>query len=182
MRYRAVFVILLVTMCIGQEPQQEVAEEVESPAYEELPEEEPPPPDELIQGLIQAYFDALNQRSTDQVTALTHPYYASDVSVLMDFVTQNNISFTVTSFSSLMDEEEFREMMKSLSDAEFAQQVGKRGFSYEVVLTVTKGDAVYEEFVIFMEVGETEEGWKVLDPYTLQAIIEAELEVKESEK
>lgn len=71
--------------------------------------------------------------------------------------------------------------MSNLSDEEFAQQVGERGLSYEIQLTVTKGDKTYEEFIVFVYVGETADGWKVLDPSLLQILIETELEIMELE-
>ncbi len=174
-----ILVILLVALCINQAEPEEVQKEIEE-------EEQSPPPedrqllDSTNKTAIEAYFSALNQRDFNSLQSLTHPYYAQDVQPLLDFVIQNDLSFTVNSVDPLMDEEGFRGEMSYLSDEEFSNQVGKRGLSYEVVLTVTKGDVSYEDFIVFVYIGETEEGWKVLDPYMLQLLIEAELEVKES--
>ncbi len=180
MRYRILVVILLVTMCIGQE---EAPEEIE--VHEETPppptEGPPPIPENLIQDVIEAYFDALNERDLNTLNSLTHPFYSDYVKPFLDFVSQNDLTFEIVSVSQLADPDEFRELMKNLSEEQFAQQVGKRGLSYEVELRVIKGGKTYEGFVIFVYIGEVDETWNVLDPETLHLVIEAELEVIESE-
>ncbi len=181
MRYKIIFLILLVTMCIGQEEAPKVAEVEEKPLPEEVEPEPEVVPHEVIQDMIVSYFGALNQRDLDTVQSLTHPYYASDAKSFLDYVSQNNITFKVDSISQIMDQSEFREMMKNLSDTEFFQQVGKRGLSYDVELTVTKAGKSYKAFFVFVYVGELEDGWKVLDPELLQILIETELEVMEAE-
>lgn len=175
-------VILLVTMCIGQE---EMAEEVE--VYEESPPETEPPreevepiPEDLIQDVVEAYFEALNQRDLTTLKSLTHPFYGEYVEPFLEFVSEKDITFEIVSISQLADPDEFEVLMKNLSDEQFAQQVGKRGLSYEIELRVIKAGESYEGFIVFVYVGEVEEGWKVLDPETLQLVIEAELEVIES--
>ena len=182
MRYKIIFLILLVTMCIGQEeaPPVEEVEEILLPEEEVEPEPEVIP-HEVIQDMIVSYFGALNQRDLDTVQSLTHPYYASDAKSFFDYVSQNNITFKVESISQIMDQSEFREMMGNLSDIEFIQQVGKRGLSYDVELTVTKAGKSYKGFFVFVYVGELEDGWKVIDPELLHILIETELEVKEAE-
>ena len=175
MRYGVIFVVFLMALCVGQE---------EVP--EQLPEQTQPPekpviPDELIQDIIKDYFEALNLRDLDTLKSLTHPYYLDDVQPFVEYVKENNITFAITSVSLLMDQDEFREMTKNMSDEEFAQQVGKRGISYEIELSITQKDETYEEFFLFVELGETDDGWKILDPYLLQLLIESELEVFQEE-
>jgi len=181
MRYKvifAVFVILLMAMCMGQK---EVSEQQEVEEESPPPDTKPPIPDDVIKELIYAYFDALNQRNLSTLTELTHPLYVLDVQPFLEYVSENNISFELVSISLLMEEEEYREMMKNLSDAEFAQKVGKRGVSYELVLIMTKQDKSYSDCPLFIELGETDDGWKVLDPAILHMVIESYLEVVESE-
>ncbi len=177
MKWKAIFLVLLVAMCIGQEETPEEEQVTEEP----LPTAEPPIPDNLIQGMVATYFEALNNRNMDTLQSLTHPFYSKDVPSLLTFVSQNNLVFVVNSVSRLMETQEYREIMSNLSDEEFAQQVGERGLSYEIQLTVTKGDKTYEEFIVFVYVGETADGWKVLDPSLLQILIETELEIMELE-
>jgi hypothetical protein len=187
MRYGVILVVLLVIMCIGQEEAPELVQEPNEdqlsgePSEEELSEEEPIP-DDLIQSMIVAYFEALNQRNLATLESLTHPFYADDVQSLSEYIDQNDLSFEIVSVSFVIDEEDFREMTRNLSDEEFAHQVGKRGLSYELELIVTQKDRSYEEFFLFLEFGETDEGWKVLDPYLLQLVIEAGLEVMQSQE
>lgn len=175
MRYSVIFIVLLMTLCIGQK---EVPDQV--PEETQLPEK-PPIPDELIQDIVRAYFEALNQRDLDTLKSLTHPYYIEDVQPFIEYVKEENITFAIVSVSLLMDQDEFREMTKNMSDEEFAQQVGKRGISYEIELSITQKGETYEEFFLFVELGETDDGWKVLDPYLLQLLIESELEVFQEE-
>lgn len=185
MKLKLVLLILLVTLCIGQEkPAEKVQEQVqeETPEVTVEPEEDQQLIDSSVRTLLESYFDALNQRDLTVMTSLTHPYYTEEILPFLEFVRENDISFTIKSFSLLMDENEFRESEKGFSDEKFAQQVGKRGLSYEVVLTVAKGGTIYDDFIIFVEVGETEQEWKVLEPYILQVLIETELEVRDSEK
>jgi len=177
MKWKAIFLVLLFAMCIGQEEAPEEEQVTEGP----LPTEEPPIPDNLIQGMVATYFEALNNRNMDTLQSLTHPFYGRDVPSLLTFVSQNNLVFVVKFVSRLMETHEYREIMSNLSDEEFAQQVGERGLSYEIQLTVTKGDKTYEEFIVFVYVGETADGWKVLDPSLLQILIETELEIMELE-
>jgi hypothetical protein len=187
MRYGVILVVLLVIMCIGQEEAPELAQEPNEgqlsgePPEEELSEEEPIP-DDLIRSMIVMYFEALNQRNLATLESLTHPFYAEDVQPLLEYIDLNDLSFEIVAVSFVVDEEDFRELTQNLSDEEFAQQVGRRGLSYELELIVTQGDKIYEEFFLFMEVGETDEGWKVLDPYLLQLVIEAGLEVIQSQE
>ena len=180
MRYRIIVLILLVTMCIGQK---EVPEETE--VYEETlppPTEEPPPvPENLIQDLIEAYFEALNKKDLNALNSLTHPFYSDYVKPFLEFVRKNDLTFEIVSVSQLADPDEFRELMKNLSEEQFAQQVGKRGLSYEVELRVIKAGKTYEGFFVFVYVGEVDGTWNVLDPETLHLVIEAELEIIESE-
>ncbi len=181
MKLRLILLALLVALCIGQEkPVEKVQEQTQEVTAE--PEEDQQLTDSAVQTLVESYFAALNQRDLSTLTSLTHPYYVEELLPFLEFVSQNDISFTIKSVSRLMDENEFRELEKGLSDEEFTQQIGKRGLSYEVVLAVTKGGTTYEDFTIFVEVGETEQGWKVLRPYVLQVLIETELEVRDSEK
>jgi hypothetical protein len=177
MRHSIIFIILLMALCIGQEkvPEEQVQEEL-------LPEETPSIPDDLIKNMILSYFEALNQRNLNTLKSLTHPYYAADVQPFLEYVSENSMTFGVVTVSFLMDEDEFREMTKNLSDAEFSEQIGKRGLSYEVEMSVTTHDATYEEFFLFVYVGETDSGWKVIDPYLLQLLIESELEVLQLEE
>ncbi|MBU7017937.1 MAG: hypothetical protein HXS44_10540 [Theionarchaea archaeon] len=179
MRYRVILVVLLIAMCIGQEePSEESGEGVET----SLPPSTPPPiPDGLIKSIIQSYFDALNQRDLDTLEELTHPYYVADAAVLMDFVLKNNISFKSISPSILMEDEEYRsEMLGTMSELEFAEKVGKRGLSYDIELIIVKLGKSYPDCYLFIEIGETEDGWKVLDPEMLQLVLESYLEVIES--
>jgi hypothetical protein len=172
-------VVLLIAMCIGQE---EPSEEIEDITETTIPPSTPPPvPDSLIKDIIQNYFDALNQRNLYTLEELTHPYYVADASLLLEFVLKNNISFEIVSKSILMEEEEYEsEMLKTMSEEEFAQKVGKRGLSYDLELVIVKLGKSYPECFLFIEVGETEDGWKVLDPSMLQLVLESYLEVIES--
>lgn len=180
MKYKAILIVLLVAMCIGQkEPVSEEIEEVEEPPPETLP----PVPDDEIKDMVHAYFDALNQNDLTTLEELTHPFYVKDAQPFLEYISENNITFELTSISLLMKEEEFRsEMTKNLSDEEFAQQVGIRGVSYELELTLRKQGKSYPGCILFVEVGETEDGWKILDPSILQLVIESYLEVIESEE
>ena len=175
MKYKVVFVVLLLTMCIGQDKQPESEEEL-------LPETLPPIPDGEIKELIQTYFDALNKGDISTLQKLIHPFYAGDIPPFLDYIRRNDISFELNSTSILMKEKEFRETMKSLSDVEFAQQVGRRGVSYEVELTITKEGNAYPYCFLFVEMGDTEDGWKVLDPSMFQLVVEEYLEIMESEE
>lgn len=175
MRYSVILIVLLMTLCIGQK---EVPDQVPE---ETQPPEKTPIPDELIQDIVRAYFEALNQRDLGTLKSLTHLYYIEDVQPFLEYVKEENITFAIVSVSLLMDQDEFREMTKNMSDEEFAQQVGKRGISYEIELNITQKDETYEEFFLFVELGETDDGWKVLDPYLLQLLIESELEVFQEE-
>lgn len=181
MRYRVILMVLLVAMCIGQEKQSEEIEEADEPL---IPTSTPPPiPDSLIKDIIQNYFDAMNQRDLNTLEDLTHPFYVADAAVLMDFVRKNNISFESLSLSILMDEEEYRnEMLGTMSELEFAEKVGKRGLSYELELVIVKLGKSYPDCFLFIEVGETGDGWKILDPLMLQLVLESYLEVIESEE
>ncbi|MBU7013807.1 MAG: hypothetical protein HXS52_07150 [Theionarchaea archaeon] len=162
MRYAAIFLILLTAACIGQESEQ--------PQVMATPEE-----------IITSYVEGLNQRNLAEIEDLTHPYFVNDAEQLLDFVTNEKLRFEIAGISLVMEEEEFREMTKGLSDAEFAEQIGKRGRSYEVIVTVTTSDTSYEEILLFIELGETEEGWKVIEPNVLQLLIETSLEVAQAE-
>ncbi len=179
MRYRVILVVLLIAMCIGQEKQSEEIEEVDETS---IPPSTPPPiPDSLIKDIIQNYFDALNQRDLNTLEELTHPFYVSDAAALMDFVRKNSISFESISLSILMREEEYKsEMLGTMSELEFAEKVGKRGLSYELELVIVKLGKSYPDCFLFIEVGETEDGWKILDPLMLQLVLESYLEVIES--
>ena len=171
--------VLLIAMCIGQEkPPDEIEEANETSAPPSTP---PPIPDSLIKDIIQNYFDALNQRDLITLEELTHPFYVADAAVLMDFVWKNNISFESISLSILMGEEDYKsEMLGSMSELEFAEKVGKRGLSYELELVIVKLGKSYPDCFLFIEVGETEGGWKILDPLMLQLVLESYLEVIES--
>lgn len=171
--------VLLIAMCIGQE---EPSKEVEDIVKPSAPPSTPPPiPDGLIKDIIQHYFDALNQRDLKTLEELTHPYYVADASVLLEFVQKNNISFESISKSILMKEEEYKnEMLATMSEEEFAKKVGKRGLSYGLELVIVKLGKSYPDCYLFIEVGETEDGWKVLDPLMLQLVLESYLEVIEA--
>ncbi|MBU7030132.1 MAG: hypothetical protein HXS48_24580 [Theionarchaea archaeon] len=180
MKYKAIFIVLLMAMCIGQKGPEEEVEEVEKTLP---PDVLPPVPDDAIRDMIRTYFNALNQNDLTTLEGLTHPFYVKDVQPFLEYIGGNNISLELTSISLLMKEEEFRtEMTKNLSDEEFAQLVGIRGVSYELELTMTKQGISFPGCVLFVEVGETEDGWKVLDPSILHLVIESYLEVMESEE
>ncbi|MGD2250679.1 MAG: hypothetical protein PVF58_19965 [Candidatus Methanofastidiosia archaeon] len=178
MRYGIILVVLLFALCLNQAEDAETP--LETPA---LPSEGSQTiPHSVIKDTIRDYLSALNNRDVGELKSLTHPYYESDIPLLLDYVKEEKITFTVVSISFLMDADGFREMTTNLSDEDFAEQVGKRGLSYELILKVTKGEKTYEDFVIFVEVGETETGWKIVDPELLQLLIESELEVLELEE
>lgn len=159
MRYAVIFLVLLTAACMGQESEQ--------------PQEVQPAPEEIID----SYFEGLNQRNLSELEDLTHSYFAEDAELLLDYVKNQNLTFEIVEISLLMKEEEFREMTKGLSDADFAEQIGKRGRSYEVIVTIITPDASYEEIFLFVELGETDDGWKVIEPSVLQLLIETSLEV-----
>ncbi|MGC1120611.1 MAG: hypothetical protein WBA22_05915 [Candidatus Methanofastidiosia archaeon] len=163
MRYAVVFLVLLTAACVGQQS--------------EVPQETQLTPEEIID----LYFESLNQRDLAQLEDLTHPYFVKDAEELLDFVTNQKLTFEITEASLLMEEEEFREMTKGLSDEDFAEQIGKIGISYEVIVTITTPDTSYQEIFLFIELGETEEGWKVIEPNVLQLLIETSLEVAQTE-
>ncbi|MBU7042376.1 MAG: hypothetical protein HXS47_02200 [Theionarchaea archaeon] len=177
MKYTAIcIVVLLFSLCVSQE---ETVKESQDVSVTPLVTG-PPIPHEVLKDIITDYFQALNQRDMSTVTSLTHPYYIQDVGPFLDYVIDNNLLFDIVSISFLMDEEEFREMTEILSDEEFQEQVGSRGVSYEVELHVTMDAEVYEGFYLFIELGETESGWYILDPALLQLVIEGTLEVYQS--
>lgn len=188
MRYKvisAVLLIALIALCIGQEkpPEEEPEEEPEVTVEEILPETLPPVPDDVLKGIIRAYFDALNQRDLNTLQELTHPYYAADAPLLMQFVSKNNISLELTSVSMLMKENSFkRDMLKTMTEEEFAQKVGVRGVSYELELILRKQDTSFPDCFLFIELGETEDGWKILDPAMFQIVLEEYLEILELEE
>ncbi|MBU7024580.1 MAG: hypothetical protein HXS40_10485 [Theionarchaea archaeon] len=163
MRYAVIFLVLLTAACMGQQSEQ--------------PQEKQLTPEEIIS----LYFDNLNQRDSAGLEDLTHPFFVKDTEELLDFVTNQKLTFEITETSPLMEEEEFREMTKGLSDEEFAEQVGKRGISYEVIVTITTPDTSYKDIYLFIELGETDEGWKVVEPSVLQLLIETSLEVAQTE-
>jgi hypothetical protein len=178
MRYGVILVVLLFALCLNQG--EDAGTPSETPSLP--PESSQPIPHSIIQDMIRDYFSALNNRDLGELKSLTHPYYESDIPLLLDYVKDEKITFTVVSISFLMDADGFREMTANLSDEDFTEQVGKRGLSYELILKVTKGEKTYEDFVIFVEVGETETGWKIIDPELLQLLIESEIEVMEAEE
>jgi hypothetical protein len=163
MRYAAIFLVLLTAACMSQQPEQ--------------PQERQLTPEEIIT----LYFESLNQKDLVGLEDLTHPFFVKDAEELLDFVTNQKLTFEITETSPLMDEEEFREMTKGLSDEEFAEQIGKRGISYEVIVTITTPDTTYKDIYLFIELGETEGGWKVVEPNVLQLLIETSLEVAQTE-
>ena len=179
MRYGVIFVVVLLVMCIGQEE----SSELES-GEEQIPAETlPPVPDDALKDMIHMYFEALNQRDATFLEKVTHPFYTAEVQPLLDYVSDNNISFEITSASMLMKENSFRrEMMKTMTEEEFAQQIGRRGVSYELELVIAKQDKSYPYCFLFIEVGETEDGWKVLNPSIFQMVLEEYLEILESEE
>lgn len=173
-------VVFLFSLCVSQE----VVEE-KKPVISVTPvitEEPAIIPDEALRDMISRYFIALNQRDLTTLESLTHPYYRNDVKPFLDYIIENGLTFEIVSLSFLMDEVEFRKMTEILSDEEFEEQVGFRGVSYEVELRVTSHNEIYEGFFLFIELGETETVWTVLDPALLQLVIEGTLEVFQSEE
>jgi hypothetical protein len=164
MRYAVIFLVLLTAACMGQQSEQ-------------IQERQQPTPEEIIS----SYFGNLNQRDLAGLEDLTHPFFVNDVEELLDYVTNQKLAFEITETSPLMEEEEFREMTKGLSDEEFAKQIGKRGISYEIIVTITTPDTSYDDIYLFIELGETDEGWKVVEPNVLQLLIETSLEVAQTE-
>jgi hypothetical protein len=181
MKYVAICIVVFVfSLCVSQpEPIEDKPEISVTPVVTAEPTVVP---DDVLDELIRRYFNALNQRDLTTLQSLTHPFYSSDVNPFLDYVVEHNLSFDIVSLSFLMDEIEFREMTEVLSDEEFKEQVGLRGVSYEIELYVTKGTEVFEGFYLFVELGETEDGWKILDPGLLQLVIEGTLEVFQSEE
>jgi len=173
-------VVFLFSLCVSQE---EVKEEEPVISVTPVVTEEPELiPDEALKGAITRYFTALNLRDLTTLESLTHPYYRDEVKPFLNYVIENGLTFEIVSLSFLMDEEEFRKMTEILSDEEFKEQVGTRGVSYEVELRVTANNEIYEGFYLFVELGETETGWTILDPALLQLVIEGTLEVFQSEE
>ena len=173
-------VVFLFSLCVSQEGVEE-----EEPVISVTPvvtEEPVMIPDEALEGMITRYFAALNQQDLTTLESLTHPYYGDEVKPFLDYVIENGLTFEIISLSFLMDEVEFRKMTEILSDEEFKEQVGARGVSYEVELRVTANNEIYEGFYLFIELGETETGWTILDPALLQLVIEGTLEVFQSEE
>lgn len=180
MRYGVIFVVLLFALCVNQvevPPERTPAETHAVP-----PEGSQPIPDSTIKNMIRDYFSALNNRDLEKLESLTHPYYKTAIPLLLEYVKNEEITFTVVSVSFLMDADGFREMTANLSDEEFTEQVGKRGISYEVELEVSKKEETYQDFIVFVEIGETDNGWKLVDPELLQLLIESEIEVRELEE
>lgn len=138
-----------------------------------------PVPDDQIKNMIMTYFEALNQRDFDTVMSLTHPSYALDVPSLLAYIRENSLSFDIISCSLFMDQDEFRKTIEHLYEEDVVQPVFKRGLSYNLQLGFAKADQLSHRFLFYMDVAETEDGWKVLDPLALQAAIGIELKIKE---
>ena len=134
--------------------------------------------DDQIKNMIMTYFEALDQKDFDTVMSLTHPSYALDVPSLLAYIRENSISFNIVSCSLFMDQDEFRKTIEHLYEEDVVQPVFERGLSYNVQLVFEK-DQHSHRFLFYMDVAETEDGWKVLDPLALQAAIGIELKIKE---